>query len=210
LVAAIAAALLASAASAHAAVVARPAGAGVVLRTAPGGSVVARLGQRTEFGSPLAFAVAARRGRWIGVMTPLLPNGKLAWIESRSVRTSTVWTRIVVSLSTQRLTLLRGRTVLTRIPVGIGAAGTPTPTGQFAVTDKLSGARYGDVYGCCILALSAHQPHPSPTWSGSDTRIAIHGGALGAISNGCVHATPEALRFLMARVPLGTRVTIRR
>jgi lipoprotein-anchoring transpeptidase ErfK/SrfK len=105
---------------------------------------------------------------------------------------------------------LRGRTRLTRIPVGIGSASSPTPTGTYAVTDELSGARYGSVYGCCILALSGHQPRPPSGWTGSDTRLAIHGGAQGAVSSGCLHASTSALRFLMAHVPLGTRVTIRR
>ena len=209
LVAAVAAALLASASSANAGVVARPAGSGVVLRAVPGGAVLARLGPRTEFGSPLALSVAARRGRWLGVISPLLPNGRLAWIDKRTVRTSRVTLRIEVSLSQQRLRLLEDRRVVAHTSVGIGADATPTPTGRFAVTDKLPGAAYGGVYGCCILALSAHQPRPSPTWSGSDTRIAIHGGALGAISNGCLHASTDALRVLMARVPLGTPVTIR-
>ena len=171
---------------------------------------MARLGIRTEFGSPLALAVEARRGRWLGVISPLLPNGRLGWVDGRTVHTASVQTRIEISLSKQRLVLLRGKKVLERTSLGIGAAATPTPTGRFAVTDKLSGEAYGGVYGCCILALSAHQQHPSPTWTGSDTRIGIHGGALGAISNGCLHASTNALRFLMTHVPLGTRVTIRR
>jgi lipoprotein-anchoring transpeptidase ErfK/SrfK len=207
LVAAFAAAFFANAATASADVVARPIGTDVALRVAPGGHVLARIGQRTEFGSPLALSVAARRGRWLGVISPLLPNGRLGWIDGRTVHTSTVRLRIDVSLSQQRLRLLQGRRVLARIRVGIGAVSTPTPMGRFAVTDKLSGD--GSVYGCCILALSGHQPHPSPTWRGSDTRIAIHGGVWGAVSNGCLHAPTRTLRFLMAQVPLGTRVTIR-
>jgi len=59
------------------------------------------------------------------------------------------------------------------------------------------------------VVLLAHQPHPPVGWSGSDTRIAIHGGALSVGSSGFLHATTTALRFLMAHVPLGTRVTIR-
>ena len=104
---------------------------------------------------------------------------------------------------------MRGRKVLRRMRVGIGAPGTPTPTGRFAITDKLSGAGFGPVYGCCILALSGNQPHPPPGWDPSESRLAIHGGAQGAVSAGCLHARTAALRFLMAHVPLGTRITIR-
>jgi lipoprotein-anchoring transpeptidase ErfK/SrfK len=209
-IAAAVAALFSAAASADAAVVARPRGTELVVRAAPAGAVVARLGRRTEFGSPLVLSVAARRGRWLGVITSRAPNGRLGWIDVRSVRTWTIALHIDVSLSARRLTVLRGKTVVARIDVGIGAAGSPTPTGQFAVTDKLSGTGFGEVYGCCILALSGHQPHVPRGWTGSDNRLAIHGGALGAVSAGCLHARTRALRFLMQRIPLGTPVTIRR
>ena len=171
--------------------------------------MIARLGRRTEFGSPLVYAVAARRGRWIGVLAPQRPNGLLSWIDARTLHLWNSSTHIDVSLSRQTLSLRRGRKLVLRARVGIGSPLTPTPTGTFAVTDRLAGSEFSVVYGCCILALSAHQQHPASSWTGSDTRIAIHGGALGAVSNGCIHAPTDALRFLMRHVPLGTRVTIR-
>ena len=117
--------------------------------------------------------------------------------------------RLEVSLSARRLLVLRRDKVVARIRVGIGSASTPTPTGRFAVTDKVPGAELGPVYGCCVLALSANQPHPPPGMVASETRIAIHGGAYGAVSEGCLHARTSALRYLMEHVPLGTRVRIR-
>jgi hypothetical protein len=74
------------------------------------------------------------------------------------------------------------------------------------ITDKVTGDA---VYGCCILALSGHQPHPPPGWNGG-TRLAIHGGSVaGAVSAGCVHVDERDLRYLMETVPVGTPVTIR-
>jgi hypothetical protein len=95
-----------------------------------------------------------------------------------------------------------------RAAVGIGAARSPTPIGRFGVTDKLTGLNPA-AYGCCILALSAHQTHLPPGWAGGD-RIAIHGGGgIGAAtSNGCLHATEGVLRWLMRRVGLGTQVVV--
>ena len=94
------------------------------------------------------------------------------------------------------------------IRVGIGAPGTPTPIGRFGVTDKLNGAAYSPVYGCCILALSAHQTHLPSGWTGGD-RIAIHGGpTAGAVTTGCLHASTAALRYLMRSAPLGAQVVI--
>jgi L,D-transpeptidase catalytic domain len=204
---AVAAAFFVSASAADADVVARPLKGHVVLRAAPDGAVVARL-NRTEFGSPLVYSVGARRGHWLGVIAPQRPNGVLSWIDARTVRTWRTTVRIDVSLSRRTLELIRGGKVVRRVPLGIGAAASPTPTGEYAVTDRMAGADISSAYGCCILALSAHQEHPTSTWNGG-TRIAIHGGALGAISNGCLHTPEGALRFLMTHVPLGTRVTIR-
>ena len=193
----------------YAAVVARPVAGGLLVRESPAGDVVVRLGRRTPFGSPVVVSVAKRRGRWLGVITPGVPNDRLGWVEARKVRMSKVPVRLEVSLSARRLLVLRKNKIVARIKVGIGSATTPTPTGRFAITDKLPGAELSPAYGCCVLALSGNQPHPPPGWGGSETRIAIHGGAFGAISAGCLHARTSALRFLMAHVPLGTRVTIR-
>jgi len=103
--------------------------------------------------------------------------------------------------------------VLMRVRVGVGASDSPTPTGRFAVTDKLAGGRFSAAYGCCILALSAIQTNLPAGWSGGD-RVAIHGtlspSDFGqAVSAGCIHAPDADLRYLMRVVPLGTPVVIR-
>ena len=119
---------------------------------------------------------------------------------------------VEIDLSRRTLILERGGRVVRKVTVGIGRSGSPTPVGRFAVTDKLSGDRYGPYYGCCIIALSAHQPNLPANWTGGN-RIAVHGtnapGSIGAASSaGCLHATDESMRYLMARLPLGTPVTI--
>jgi lipoprotein-anchoring transpeptidase ErfK/SrfK len=194
----------------------RPArGAQVVVRSRPGGRVVARLGARTQFGSPTTLAVAARRGRWYGVVTTHLPNGRLGWVnpaESRVLRSRTR-VRVTIDLSQRRLVVRRGKRVLRRVAVAVGRPGSPTPVGRFAVTDKLPGARFSAVYGCCILALSAHQPNLPAGWQGGD-RIAVHGtndpGSIGtAVSAGCPRASDADMRFLLRKVPLGAPVFVR-
>jgi hypothetical protein len=189
------------------------AGRNLALRLSPNGRVVARLTSRTEFGSPQTLAVTrVLRGRRFAVVTTALPNGRLGWIEAHvgDLRLSRTSVRLDVDLSRRVLRVLVGTRVARSIRVGIGASGTPTPTGRFAVTDKLNGAAYSPVYGCCILALSARQTHLPSGWTGGN-RIAIHGGSTaGAISNGCLHAPAAALRYLMRSVPLGARVVIHR
>src|SRR5919106_4423301 len=190
-------------------------GGELVVRSRPGGAVVARLGERTEFGSPTTLAVVRERGRWLGVVTTLLPNGKIGWVDRRErpLRSSRTRTRLVLDLSARRLVLERDGRSLRRMTVPVGRPGSSTPIGRFAVTDKLSGRAYSPYYGCCILALSAHQPNLPPGWTGGD-RIAIHGtndpSSIGqASSAGCPRASDADLRYLMRVVPLGAPVTVR-
>jgi lipoprotein-anchoring transpeptidase ErfK/SrfK len=192
------------------------AGHSVKLRAKPRGSTVATLGSRTEFGSKRLLAVAAVRGRWLGVSVPERPNGKLGWIDSRSsaIDRSRLKVSLRADLSARRVDLRVGRRVVKRMRVAIGRPGSSTPTGRFAVTDKISGNRYGPYYGCCILALSGHQPNTPAGWRGGN-RLALHGtnasGLIGqAASAGCLRGSDADLRTLMRRVPVGTPIFIRR
>jgi lipoprotein-anchoring transpeptidase ErfK/SrfK len=188
----------------------------VALRSRPGGPVVARVPSTTQFGSPTTLAVAATRGQWAGLTSTNLPNGKLGWVKRArrdDLRAASTHMSLRVDLSRRSLELRDGRRVVRRASVGIGRSGSPTPTGRFSVTDKISGSTYGSFYGCCILALSGHQLHTPAGWQGGD-RLAIHGtdnpGSIGVPSSaGCLHADAEDLRVLMRRVPLGTPVFIR-
>jgi L,D-transpeptidase catalytic domain len=187
----------------------------VPLRARPNGRLVTRVGTRTEFGSTRVMSIAARRGRWLGVVSTEMPNGKLAWIheENAGLHIRRGAYSLHADLSSRRLEL-RGRGRLIRsISVAIGRPGSETPTGRFAVTDKLRGGNYGPYYGCCILALNAHQPKLPAGWQGGN-RIAIHGtnapGTIGSpASAGCLRAADSDLEVLMRRVPLGTPVFIR-
>jgi lipoprotein-anchoring transpeptidase ErfK/SrfK len=180
--------------------------------TKPGGAAAGSLPATTEFGSRQVLSVAARHGAWLGVVTSALANGQLAWVKRSAVKLRRTRWSLRADLSSHTLTLLRGRRVVRRIDVAIGRAGSETPTGRFAVTDKLPGSSYGPYYGCCILALNAHQPHTPPGWTGGN-RIAIHGtdsaSTIGtAASAGCLRAADADLVVLMRRVPVGTPVSI--
>jgi len=187
----------------------------VALHSRPFGPVVARVGAVTEFGSPRALGVAGRRGRWLAVSEAGVGANRLVWIDAGAGGLHYARTRLEldVDLSARTLTVRRDQTVLRRFGVGVGAAASPTPTGRFAVTDKLVGAQFSAAYGCCILALSAVQPNLPAGWAGGN-RVAIHGTLASsdfgrAVSAGCVHAPDSDLRYLMSIVPLGTPVVIR-
>jgi L,D-transpeptidase-like protein len=189
--------------------------ASVALRTRPRGRVAARVAPSTEFGSPRVLGVARRRGRWLGVVSTALANNRLAWVrrDHPGVRVARVGYVLRADLSARTLELRRDGRLVKRSRVAIGRPGSTTPTGRFSVTDKLRGSDYGSYYGCCILALSGHQPNVPPGWPGGN-RLAIHGtdspGTIGmAASAGCLRASDSDLQVLMRRVRLGTPVFIR-
>jgi L,D-transpeptidase-like protein len=192
---------------------ARPLHGAVVLRASPGGKALVRVGPRGPLGGPLVFGVVGVRGRWVEVTAEALPNGRYGWVEfGRDVSVQPVAWALRASLSRRELYVLRDGRLVRTIPVGIGAPGSPTPTGRFAVAEKVTGP-FGPAYGCCILALTARQPHLPPGWNTRITYyVAIHAGSGqgAAVSAGCLHATEADVRYLMRTVPLGTPVRILR
>jgi L,D-transpeptidase catalytic domain len=182
------------------------------LRSSPGGHELARLITRTEFGSPQVLWVINRVPGWLGVMSPQGGNNRVVWIVRSAASLHRVPWELKVSLPARRLTVLKDDHVVARYTVAIGGPGAPTPTGRFAVTDRLRTGDPAGPYGCCILALSAHSPHAIQGWTGG-TRIAIHStpetSSIGhPVSHGCVRVTIPEGRWLLAHIPLGTPTLI--
>ena len=182
------------------------------LRARPGGPALARLGRRTEFGSPRILSVIGRRGGWLRVLDSALPDGRSGWISGARVVMFPVTWRVDVSLGRRQVTVAHGGRVVQRFTVAVGRAASPTPTGRFAVTDKVRMRDPHGAYGCCALALTGHQPRVPQGWGGGD-RLAIHGtdqpGSIGlAASLGCLRAGEADVRRLISTVPLGAPVFI--
>lgn len=182
------------------------------LRATAGGHTLTRLGTKTEFGSPDVLWVVTHIPGWLGVMTPQAGNNRVAWIAQSSASLIRETWELRVSLAARKLTVLDGDRVVARYTVAIGQPGAPTPTGRFAVTDRLLTGDPGGPYGCCILALNAHSPHAIQGWTGG-TRIAIHStpeaASIGeAASHGCVRVTLAEGRWLLSHIPLGTPTLI--
>jgi hypothetical protein len=200
---------------AHVIAYVRP-GRALALHSRPFGRVLARVGPTTAFGSRRALGiVTTQRGRWLGVTEAGVGGNRPVWVDARAggIRYARTRFELVVDLSNRTLVVLRDHSIVRRLRVGVGRPGSPTPTGRFAVTDKLNGYAYSAVYGCCILALSAIQPNLPAGWTGGN-RIAIHWTPSpsdfgNAVSAGCVHASDSDLRYLMRIARLGTPVVIR-
>lgn len=168
---------------------------------------------RTEFGSPKVVSVLGERRGWLRVIVAERPNGRPAWIRASATRRGAVDVSLRVDRSKRRLTVWRRGRVLRRIAVAVGRPGTETPTGRFAVTDRLRTTKPDSPYGCCAIALSGHQPKLLPGWPGGD-RLAIHATpqpeTIGrAASLGCLRARTRDLQELLRIVPLGAPVFVR-
>jgi L,D-transpeptidase catalytic domain len=179
------------------------------------GKLLFRVRPKTVYGRRLILSVTRRRGAWAAVTTFLVPNGRRVWvhIDHRTFAIRHTRWHLSADLSARTLTVLHGSDPVRTLRVAIGTRATPTPVGTFAVTDKLKGAPFGSSYGCCILALSGHQPkvRTGPI----DGRLAIHGtnrpGLVGSrASQGCLRARDRDVHWLMRTVPVGTQVRIRR
>lgn len=182
------------------------------LRRAPGGERVRRVGRKSRWGGPAILAVVERRGDWVGVLHHAMPNGEPGWVREDHVRLVRQPWSIEVDLSERRAVVKLHDKAVDRFPVATGRPESPTPTGRFGVTDRLT-TPPGSAYGCCILALSGTQPKVPAGWPGGD-RIAIHGTPVEAsvgmpASAGCLRARDRDMRMLMRRIPVGARVEIR-
>jgi hypothetical protein len=143
---------------------------------------------------------------WVRVRLPWRPNDASGWLAADQVRLEpTAWS-IVVSRARRTLTVDRGGVAVERASVVIGAPGTPTPTGLFAVIGAWPSPP-SSFFGAWILTLTAHS-NVLRRFDGGNGRTGIHGrgGAslldpLGsALSHGCIRLANRAIRLLVRAI----------
>jgi lipoprotein-anchoring transpeptidase ErfK/SrfK len=183
----------------------------------PGGAPFARFGRNNVNGVPTVFAalevVMDRRCRaaWYRVMLPVKPNGQTGYVRAGYVSLRSVRARIVVDLSSRRLTVFeRGRLVLTA-RAAVGARGTPTPVGRFYVNQRFRDDPAGP-YGWAAIGISAFSEVLTGWPQGGP--VAIHGtnrpSLLGLpVSNGCIRVSNPVVRRLWRLAPTGTPVLVK-
>ena len=198
-----------------------PSGAGAIvglvrhataMHSRPGGRTFATIQTKTGFGSPTFLLVTKRDGPWLGVVSTAAGNNRLGWIRTSAVSLSRVHWELHAILSRHELVVSRDGTAIRHFTIAVGAPAAPTPTGHYAVTDRLNTGNPAGPYGCCILALSAKAPHHISDWNGGN-RIAIHStpetASIGhSVSHGCMRLSLAEGRWLLAHIPLGTPATI--
>jgi lipoprotein-anchoring transpeptidase ErfK/SrfK len=162
----------------------------------------------------LGRASSRKSGSWLHVRLPGRPNSHRGWISSNRTRlTSTSW-RILVDLSSRRVTVYNGDRVRRHFRAIVGKPSTPTPRGSFFIEEALALSPY-ESGGPFALATSARS-NVFQEFEGGPGQIGIHGtnnltGALGtAASHGCIRLSTRAITWLARRIGAGTPLTIAR
>ena len=186
------------------------------------GRVVSRLATNARWaGGPNQLLVLGARTdrlvrRWLRVRLPSRPNDAAGWIlADRAVVSRTGW-RVEVDVSARRVTVLRGGRVQRRFSAVVGAPGTPTPRGLFAISEMVREPGPDGFLGPWALHLTAHSD-VLDDYGGGPGRVAIHGRAgaslldpLGsARSHGCIRVDNRQIRFLARVLVPGVPVRIR-
>jgi hypothetical protein len=182
----------------------------------PGARAVGKLHFWTEDGVPETYLVlrsqldAAGRA-WLQVRLPQRPNGGTAWVPDYAFKTLKVsrdW--LEVDKRRLRARFYRAGELRWSARVGIGAPGTPTPSGRFWIRERLSNAGGNPAYGPFAFGTSAYSRLSD--WPGGGV-VGIHGTSQpglipGRPSHGCVRLRNAKVLELKRLLRVGTPVHI--
>ena len=130
---------------------------------------------------------------------------------------------IVLELGKRTISLLEGGKVLGSWPVAIGDPATPTPTGSFAVRNKVVNPQYQSTKSGKNNPVTGPNGPLGDRWIGFHTtakdQFGIHGTppawewtvtSRAAVSHGCVRMLTPHVRKLFDQVDIGTPVIVKR
>ncbi|MDQ2826328.1 MAG: L,D-transpeptidase [Actinomycetota bacterium] len=165
-----------------------------------------------DSGAPLVMLVRSQQPGWVNVFLPIRPNGSSGWVKSGQVGVSQTNYYIVIGLSPHRITVFNGSSVVLDERIGLGAGGTPTPTGLFYIKELFKPPNAGGAYGPYAYGLSAFSDVLFSFGGGPGT-VGVHGtnepSSLGRnVSHGCIRMSNSGVTTLAKLLPLGVPVQI--
>jgi hypothetical protein len=176
---------------------------------------VGRLRFYTEDRAPenylvLSSALAPDGGAWLNIRVPQRPNGSKGWVPERALRRRTLTTAFEVDKRALKGRLFKDGHEIWTSSIGIGAPGTPTPSGHFWVRERLSNLGGNSAYGPFAFGTSAYSRLSE--WPGGGV-VGIHGtNAPGLIpgrpSHGCIRVPNSKIVQLKELMPVGTPIWI--
>lgn len=163
-------------------------------------------------GAPLVFQVVDTRPGWLQVRLPVRPNGSTGWLAADEVELSRNPYRLEIDVSAHQLLLWDGGDLVLDTVVAIGTGATPTPIGDFYLTELLQPPDPSGPYGTYAFGLSGFS-ETLRSFNGGEGVVGLHGtndpSSLGSdVSHGCVRLANEVIDDLAGFLPLGTPVAI--
>ena len=154
---------------------------------------------------------------WYRVLLAKKPNGSYGWIESDYAQAVRNRWRISIDRSQRRMTILKDGRAVRRTSAVVGAKGTPTPLGEFAIREAVKQPNAGGFSGPWIFHLNANS-QKLKSFDGGDGTIGIHGRGASAMgdplgsagSHGCVRVPNRLVSYMASRIIAGTPVPIKR
>ncbi|MEA2233051.1 MAG: hypothetical protein QOD83_2867 [Solirubrobacteraceae bacterium] len=182
----------------------------------PGARTITRLRYLTEDKAAevyivLAAKLDASKRTWLNIRVPIRRQGRTGWVLADDLSALyVVRTQLVIDRKSLKATLFKNAKKVWQAPVGIGKAGTPTPSGDFWVRERLKGLGNNSAYGPWAFGTSAYSNISD--WPGGGV-VGIHGtnepGKVpGRPSHGCVRLRNDKIRSLVRLMPIGTPVRI--
>jgi hypothetical protein len=183
-------------------------------RPRPGASQVGVVPAGSKYyGIPIVAWVeeVSADGGWGRVELPYTWPRREGWIRLNGLERRTTRVRVEVDLSTHTVTVRKFGKVLFRAPGATGSSSSPTPVGEYFVTDRVPFSP-GSALGSFAFGISGVQPRLPAGWSGGN-QLAIHGtnnpSSIGqSVSAGCVRVSETTLDRLMPLLTYGTPVVV--
>lgn len=153
---------------------------------------------------------------WLHVELPGRPNGSQGWMLADFSEVRPTAYRVIVSLAKRTVSLYRAGRLVRTVSSVVGAPGTPTPTGLYAVSTAVRQPDPSGFYGPWVLHLNAYS-NVLRTFEGGPGVIGIHGRAGASLatplgtagSHGCVRVDNDVVSLLARIAGPGTPVEIR-
>jgi L,D-transpeptidase-like protein len=165
------------------------------------------------YGIPIVAWVeeVSNDGRWGLVELPYTWPRHEGWIRLGGLRRERSRVRVEVDLSRHTVIVRRLGRAMFSAPGATGAPSSPTPVGEYFVTDRVPFTP-GGALGSFAFGISGIQPRLPAGWSGGN-QLAIHGTnqpwSIGRdASAGCIRVSEETLDRLLPLLVYGTPVIV--
>ena len=170
---------------------------------------------------PTVVVASEQDGPWTRILTPArrslpsqdpnAPAQTAAWIRTdRLVAGKPMTTRVVISLSRLTLALVdvASGAVTATFPVAVGAASTASPVGTGFVESRYSDPVNQPELG--VISLTSLHSTAADAPFGQGGLIAIHRypRSVGRVSHGCYRVSDVTAAAFIAKVPVGSIVTV--